>query len=172
LTNGSNDGGPQAAAVYTSLLHEQLVEERSRKTSLEQRGAFVITSSGAIVTLLLTLAAVAVGEDFGITKDARGPFGWALLAFTLAAALGLVANIPIAYKEPTAQSLREVIEAEDLEQESEVAALKVAADARLTTFSSYRAKNGIKAWIVTGALGAEAVGAGLVAWVVWVVASA
>jgi hypothetical protein len=47
-------GGP----IYVELLKERLQEERAHKTSLEQRGLSVITSSGTLVTLLFALAAV------------------------------------------------------------------------------------------------------------------
>ena len=72
------------------LIHDQ---ERARKTSLESRGAAIITTSGALATLLTGLVTFTRGNvsafHLAIDKNAV----WALIAaavsFGLAAVLGL-----------------------------------------------------------------------------------
>lgn len=160
--------GGEAAQVYSELISEQLDEERCRKVSLEQRGFFVITSSGVIVTALFGLASVTSEPAISdASPSIDGPLTWALAGFVLSVILGLVTNVPVNYKEPTPDSLDDAISDEDLGSETEQDALRVAADARLSTLRSYREKNGTKAWILTAAFGAEALGATLVAYVAY-----
>ena len=80
-----------------------LDQERARKTSLESRGAAIITTSGALATLLTGLVTFTRGNvsafHLAIDKNAV----WALIAaavsFGLAAVLGLAANLPLFYEE-------------------------------------------------------------------------
>jgi hypothetical protein len=75
---------PTAGDAYTALIIEQLAEERSRKTSLEQRGISVITSSGALVTLLFGLAALTTKpQGYQVPDGATFSFILALVASSL-----------------------------------------------------------------------------------------
>ena len=49
------DGG---RSIYADFIKEQLDAQEARKVSLEQRGLAVITTSGALVTLLFGLTAL------------------------------------------------------------------------------------------------------------------
>jgi hypothetical protein len=150
---------PGAAGVYADLITEQLLEERARKTSLEQRAGFAITSSGALVTLLFALASVAVnGDRLILPSSADGWLSGALVCFALAAIAGVITNLPRNYGEPTPQSLQEMLEDPELPKETVGAAIVVTADARLQTLRTYREQNGVKARLLTCALGLEAAG--------------
>ena len=56
--NGQADDAPLGGAVLFDVCKDLLEEEATRKASIEARGAAVITTSGAIVTLVFALAAV------------------------------------------------------------------------------------------------------------------
>jgi hypothetical protein len=49
---------PTAGLVYGPLINAQVEDEQARKTSLEQRGLAVITTSGVLVSLLFGLGAI------------------------------------------------------------------------------------------------------------------
>lgn len=157
-----------AAEVYSALITEQLDEERARKTSLEQRGAFVITSSGAIATLLFGLAAfVTDAATLDLPPRAQQVLVVALICFAAAALFGLLTNRPVNYGEPTADSLQEMIDDPELASESITEAIRTASDGRLQTLRTYRQQNAKKAILASCALAAEVLGAVSVAYVVF-----
>jgi hypothetical protein len=53
----SGTGADPAGYLYADLVKEELAREQARKTSLEQRGLSVISTSGALVSLLFALLA-------------------------------------------------------------------------------------------------------------------
>ena len=55
---------PKGRAVYGEYIKEQLNAQEARKNSLEQRGLAVITTSGALVTLLFGLTALTCRSEF------------------------------------------------------------------------------------------------------------
>lgn len=84
-----------AGDSYGKVIEEQLQEERAVKSSLEQRGLAVITTSGAIASLLLGLTAIAVaGGNVGTPAVALALAAAALLAFVIAAIAGIACNWP------------------------------------------------------------------------------
>ena len=52
------DTDPRGRAIYADYIKEQQEAQEARKVSLEQRGLAVITTSGALVTLLFGLTAL------------------------------------------------------------------------------------------------------------------
>ena len=145
-----------AGEVFAPFVRDQLGEERDRKSSLEQRGLAVITSSGAFVTLVLAVAALVTGaKDFELSDGARHWLLGALIAFVAAAVLGVLCNAPLEYNEPgsTMESW--------LEKHWEGtagAALKATALADLQTLRVARNKNGGKARLLTWAIASEVAG--------------
>lgn len=93
-----------AASAIGELVAEQLAEERVNKTSLEARGLALITTSGAFTTLVLGIAAL-VG-DGSLPGASRMLLVLSLLAFVVAATMGVVVNMPANYDEPRAASLK------------------------------------------------------------------
>src|SRR5262249_12281036 len=79
-------------------LLDQLDEERRRKTSLEQRGTAVITTSGTLVSLLFALAAlITTRKQFHIPPSAQLILLLAVAFFVIAATGRLLANVPLRY---------------------------------------------------------------------------
>ena len=86
---------------YVAYLEQLSEEEDARKSSLEQRGIAVITTSGALATLLFGLVAVFTkAENFSLPSAASAALAVALVAFTVAAIAALLTNIPMAYVAP------------------------------------------------------------------------
>lgn len=79
--------------LLASFIESELAAEESRKDSIEQRGSAVISTSGALVTVLFGLAAVVTGQDKYTPPDvALWAILLALVLFVMAAVLGLLTN--------------------------------------------------------------------------------
>jgi hypothetical protein len=104
----ADPGGP---AVYAAYVGAQVVSQEERKSSLEQRGLAVITTSGVLVALLFGLAAVLTGTSgYHLPNGARAPILIALVLFVIAAVAAIVTNLPLHYKGVTADALKKTVE--------------------------------------------------------------
>jgi hypothetical protein len=96
----------KAGTVYFDYIRDVLAVERDHKKALEQRGIAIITSTGAFLTLL---TAIVTFGGAAVDSSVSG-FRWFMLlaglSFIVAAAAGLVANLPLNYPVPDAQFLR------------------------------------------------------------------
>jgi hypothetical protein len=146
---------PTAGDEYAKLIAEQLGEERTTKTSLEQRGITVVTTSGTLVTLLFGLVAI-------VTKDARfrlddlgraGLFG-ALSLFVLAAVAALSTNFPQKYQEVEPDELSRLV-TEQFWNADQGLGSRRASEVRVAVLTSARAANAEKARLVRWAIGLE-----------------
>ena len=155
---------PSGSSIYAEYIQAQVEREEERKKSLESRGVTVITSSGTLATLLLGLVAIATRAEatFDLPDGARLPLGLALGAFTVAALLAIITNIPLLYQEAKLEGLEGVVDHSLADSEDE--ARETVARNMLRVLSSAREKNRIKAWALCLALGAEAVAVGFLAW--------
>src|SRR5690348_5642945 len=91
-----------AGRAYAQLIADQLLEERTRKASLEARGITVITTSSALSTLLFGLTAgLTTLSRFRLPPAAKLPLVLTLATFVFAAAFSLAVNMPLRYREPT-----------------------------------------------------------------------
>jgi hypothetical protein len=81
---------PTAGELYADLIKEQLKAEEDRKASIEQKGASIVTTAGALIVLFFGLAGF---TTTAIGFRAEGITGWllagSLVAFLLAAAGGI-----------------------------------------------------------------------------------
>jgi hypothetical protein len=96
--------------VQLQVVGTQLDSERQRKQSLEQRGITIITSAGAIATLIFAVSAF-VSKSTNTAKFVRAealPIKLSIVAFLIAAVLGLGTNLPFRYGGLSARSLLEV----------------------------------------------------------------
>lgn len=86
-------------AVYGELVKEEMASQEARKSSFEQRGLAVVTTTGALVTLLFGLAAIASrtghGEPFGTEEKVW--LAIALVGFVVSAFAALATNFPVRY---------------------------------------------------------------------------
>jgi hypothetical protein len=126
----SNEEAEKTAgqAVYGPLLENLLTNERTRKSSLEQRGGAVITTSGVLVSLLFGIVAVVTNASgFTLPGSSRVFLVLALVLFVLAAVGGIIINRPLPYLQIHHEDLRRVVDAEEnWNATSEIAARRVA----------------------------------------------
>jgi hypothetical protein len=90
-------GGP-----FSRLVQDQLQVERSLSASLAQRGLAIVTTSGALATLLSAFtgfSAAGRSQPLPIPGAGRALVFLAIVAFLLAASLGILANIWPRYRE-------------------------------------------------------------------------
>lgn len=84
-----------AGEIFGDFVDELVAAEDKRRDSIESRGMSVITVSGALVTLLLALAAlVTKQQNFRLTAGARHLVVAAVLAFVGSAVLAIATYIP------------------------------------------------------------------------------
>jgi hypothetical protein len=100
-----------APDVYAEYIKSLADAEDARKSSLEQRGAGVATTSSALATLLFALiGVVTAASNFSLPTSSHGYLVAAIALFAVAVALGILANIPLLYAKakPTAEQLAKV----------------------------------------------------------------
>lgn len=133
-----------AGVAYAELIGEQLDQERARKASIEARGLSVITTSGALVTLLFALGSLISGvEGYKLPETGRWLLLGALAGFLLAAIAAIVANFPLRYREVSVPGLRRLTQPEWWTKPVAPASRR-AAEARLNVLQRARATNAFK----------------------------
>jgi hypothetical protein len=104
----------EAGAFIAQVVNNEFALEDSRRISVEQRGVAVVTSSGALATLMLGLAAlVTKAADFKLKPFPLALLLIALALFMLAAARGILANQPVKHQRVDLDDLSTLVE--DLE---------------------------------------------------------
>ena len=155
-----------AGTAYGRLIADQLAEERARKSSLENRGVAVITTSGTLATLLFALTAgLTSASNFKLPGHARLPLVLALAMFGLASALGLAANIPFLYKEPGAAGLAVLLDARYWAAPANIGQLRVA-EAQVAALSAARSANGQKVALLIIAMFLELLAIFFLVWAI------
>jgi hypothetical protein len=154
-----------AGLVYEDLIKEQLGVERAREASLGQRGAFVVTSSGALVTVLLGLAGFAAKSGTGdIPVSARALLAASAPVFLVAAICGLGINQARRYEEVRLSALRRIVDDPAYwNTTSNATALRRSSEVRVDILEAARKFNGDKARLLAWGLAFEVAGIGLVA---------
>jgi hypothetical protein len=145
-----------AAKTYGDYTAEEVTREEQRKTSIETRGLAVVTTSGALATLLLALAALnkdnrtATGSFF-LSHDAQGPLKLALIFFTVAALGAVLTNFPVwlQYLDP------DTVVTELAAGKTEAQAEKQVAENRVVILRSLQTWNSVKGWVLFGAMSFE-----------------
>ena len=151
------------------LIEDQLAEERSTKSSLESRAIGVITSSGALATLLFALAAlVSKPTGYRLPDLARYVLLATLVAFMAAAVLAILAARPGTYHEVDVDSLKLAAAPEAMAAPAEDGGPKIAA-VLVEIIATARQRNAEKARSLKAAVGLEAAAAVLLAIAVGVV---
>jgi hypothetical protein len=135
----------EGSDVYADFVKSMLDAEVVRKSSLEQRGLGIITTSGTLVTLLFGLAAaITSAKTFTFPSAARDWLTAAAILFVLAAAAGIGANIPLFYG-------KVVVEQDTLEavwDDNAPDARRAVTGARLNRLHAAQTVNSVKAWIL------------------------
>jgi hypothetical protein len=156
---GVADEAVKAAEELVKIVDNEISQERARKTSLEQRGVFVITSSGTLTSLLLAVAVLgARGKDYTIPDHVLWTLFVAAIAFAVAAGFALRINTPVASPVASTDDLRENLNASGPAWSSSVVDVqKATATWKIDTLQELREGNNSKAQLVQAALGAELV---------------
>ncbi len=136
------------ATAYSDYVEALEADEAARKSSLESRGVNIITTSGALVTLLFGLVAVLTGsKNFSLPAPAHTYLIVAVILFVAATGLGVIINLPIFYQVAT-------LTTEDLQTvwpwSASDAKAKIAVT-RLRLITSARRGNSVKAWLLFAA---------------------
>jgi hypothetical protein len=144
----------RGSTVYLDFISGLLASEESRKSSLETRGIAVITTSGALISLLLGLIAAIKGtKSFTLPVSAHAPFLIGGVLFGIAAAFGIVANVPFFYKSVNPTSLESATA--DLWHDTPEEAELMVASSQIGIYASARRANSLKAIFVLTGLTAE-----------------
>jgi hypothetical protein len=94
----TSDEPGEASRAISAFIDAMLADEQARKTSVEQRGISAITSSAAVVTIIGGLSTFAVvGEHARLNSVGKAAALAAIGLFVLAAAGGVIANLPLGY---------------------------------------------------------------------------
>ncbi len=147
-------------ASYGPTIQSQLAEERARKTSLESRGVGIVTSSGALATLLFGLAAFTRGSFAQLHIPLSGAAKWALIVaavlFAGAAVLGVLSNAPLPYEEALVPPLRQRVEQDEWGAPDPIEAARRDARLAVDIIDSARKWNGLKAMFILAGIVLEA----------------
>jgi hypothetical protein len=146
----------RGSSVYAAYIKDQLADQDARKSSIEQRGITVITTSGTLVSLLFGLAAILTGvQDYDLPDGARCWLYAAMVAFVIASLEGIATNLPLFYIGVSARALRQGIrhkwDDEPAEAERQVAFTQVNVLERAQQLNTY------KGFILLGAIVAEVI---------------
>lgn len=110
MTNGGTDqSAPKnALPLYAETAQKLLDEEDQRKTSIEQKGAAVLTTSGVLVTLLFAFASLA-HPQLNVSGVPLYFLGAALVMFVVAAILGVLSTWLLHYPILPAETVRDLV---------------------------------------------------------------
>jgi hypothetical protein len=163
--------GPDANnfSVYAEFAQELLSTEEARRTSLEQRGLAVITSSGVLATLGFG-ALVLAKREAAIPMPGASPYlliGSAV-ALLAAVALALLTNAPIRQRAINPISFAKSVR--DHAADDEMSAMIRVTATRIRLLDTARGANNLKAILCIVAMAAEVLGIALLgATVCWVI---
>jgi hypothetical protein len=162
-----------ASAAAMKYIGDQLAEERATKSALEDRANTVITSAGALTTLLFALSALATkaAATYELPGFAKVLLVVATCFFLVAIVFALRTAAPAAYAEVTVESLRKVATPEAFSA-SAAEAEPIIAKAMVEVIAGARSGNGQKARDLKRAVQAELAAAIVVAIAVIVVLTA
>lgn len=105
MSSPAAENRSDGAAVYAAYIASQVASQEARKSSFEQRGLAVITTSGVLVSLLFGLTA-----GHHLPGAARVPILAALFCFVVAAVAAVITNLPQLYRGVTVEALKKQIE--------------------------------------------------------------
>jgi hypothetical protein len=162
LENVPPAAGGAGDSHYADWIGEQLAREDARKESLEKRALAVITTSGALATLLFGLTAFRISgsSDIRLSHTAIASIVVAVIAFLISAACAIFINVPVDYQEVKPAELKRAVKERwgDSEREAE----RMISLTQIKVLESARDKNGRKAWLLFWSIAAQAVAVGAI----------
>jgi hypothetical protein len=168
--NEPHAGADRSGTLLANYVKGLVDEERKHGNSLESRGRAVISSAGALVTLLLALAAVgSKTATVVVPTDARAFVGAAVGFFALAAAMAVATAAPQSARLVNPDTFNGEVRAAWARPAD--AALKRITATRIQELTDAQRTNTWKAVLLLAAVGAEAVAVLCLAIaVIWTVA--
>jgi NADH:ubiquinone oxidoreductase subunit K len=145
------------ADEYARVIQEEFADENAALSEFRQRAVGVVTTSGALVTLLTGLVAIAVGSSSHRPLSGVSDVFLilAIVAFLVAAGLALYVNVPKDVSRADIASLRELTE--DKWDDSPFEASLDVANLRIDELESMRGVNKTHERVLAWAIGAEIV---------------
>ncbi len=167
----SEGDAPQDDSGIAAYLKDEIAAQDARKSSFEQRGLAVVTTAGALVTLLFGLTALSTKAQptYHLPHSARYFLAAALVLFLLAALAALGTNVPLSYQAVTADAIRGRLKEVSV-RSADAAELDIALT-RVKTLRDAKKKNGLKGWMLFAAMALEVAAVALVGIAVWIVIS-
>jgi hypothetical protein len=140
--------------TYAHFIEAELKMERDRRATYDARGQAVVTTSAALVTLLVALATLTrSAAPARFPHTAIAPLVASLAALTAAAALGILASWNFRYAAVRTTTLLAMVRAHWTDHE--VDARNSVAAAQIVAVDSLRTTNNRKATLVASALVAQ-----------------
>lgn len=149
-----SDEPATGAAQYATFVKGLLDAEEARRTVIESRGAGVITSSGALVTLLLAFAALVTKQDgFTLGTGTRILLTISVIAFIGAAVLAMTTYTPRTTEIVDANQLKTELR-KIWDQDTDYARIMITST-WLDQLGAAQRSNDTKAWLLVAAVLAE-----------------
>lgn len=146
----------KAGPVFFEFIEKQLLAEMERRKSLEARGISVLTTSGTLVTIIFALGALVTNvSDYRPSAVSVWALAAALLAFVIAAMLGLLANRLRWYDVVEAAQMHVWRQSEMRWNDAASKAQRLLAKANIETLRTLRDGNDDKASLIEAALWAQ-----------------
>jgi hypothetical protein len=165
LPGTSGDTG-HAGLIIAELITKELDTEQSATASLQARGLAVISSSGALVTLLFGLSALATkAEHFRLPASTKPPLYLAAALLVAAAVGGIIANAPRGSKLTALQRLKPLLDSPYWEYPADAARQEVA-KTQLAVAQAARRTNRARARFLLTGIVLEIAGITSVMWAV------
>jgi hypothetical protein len=159
--NDEPSGGARVVtigSVASEFIRSELALERARKDLLPERAMRVITTCGALVTLLLALSAfITQADEFVLPHLSQWLLSGAAAMFVVAAVLAIAASRPSMYLQLDPASLQTLV-AERTWEAPGIRAAREVTVAQLVELSDTRARNQRRARLIAVALGIEVLG--------------
>lgn len=153
-----------AGADYATLLNELLDDAHKTTASLEGRASGVITTSGALVTLLFGFVAVASTTTHTLMpSSAVGHLAIALVFIVIASAFAILVTLPLVFPDVSTGEMERLTEKPLWVYADRIEATRMIARSRVKTLRWTRRVNTAKGIVLAVAMVAEVVGIGFVA---------
>jgi hypothetical protein len=154
--------GDKAGPIYLEAITAALTDEASRKSSIETRGAGIISTSGTLVTLLFGLAALITKQsDYQLPSSVIPLLVVALALFAIAIVVAFASFVPRSgYEAMSTADLRTHVTS-NWDQTAEAAKKGISTN-RLDALETARRKNGQKAFCLTTSILVQMIAVGVV----------
>lgn len=91
MTSGDNPGQHGAGGIYSAMVGNLVTAEFNRRKSLEARGATIVATATAMLTIIFGLTVIVTGKDYVFSNTCAQFFlGAALTSFVASAVLAIV----------------------------------------------------------------------------------